>query len=202
MFLNSFSYHVGDGNWNDTPASGGNVRTKRCKILQNPAKNIKKMYIFRTCFIRSQQRERIKCRVLHRLAFILFWRWKLKWHTGQQRKCEYKAIQNSAKIININISRIRPRQLPGGNLPPAPPYNGAADATQPSQGNGKRLKVVYNGGADGTRPSRGNGKILKVVYNIIVSKWDVSISIDSGKKVCSNAGKKIHFCFDLSGLLG
>ena len=181
MFLNSFSYHVGDGNWNDTPASGGNVSTKRCKILQNPAKNIKKMYIFRTCFIRSQQRERIKCRVLHRLAFILFWRWKLKWHTGQQRKCEYKAIQNSAKIININISRIRPRQLPGGNLPPAPPYNGAADATQPSQGNGKRLKVVYN---------------------IIVSKWDVSISIDSGKKVCSNAGKKIHFCFDLSGLLG
>ena len=157
--------------------SGENVNTKQCKILQNH----QNMCIFRTCFIRLQERERIKCSVLHRLAFILFWRWKLKWHTGQQRKCEYKAIQNSAKIININISRIRPRQLPGGNLPPAPPYNGAADATQPSQGNGKRLKVVYN---------------------IIVSKWDVSISIDSGKKVCSNAGKKIHFCFDLSGLLG
>ena len=41
----------------------------------------------------------------------------------------------------------------------------------------------YNGGADGTRPSRGNGKILKVVYNIIVSKWDVSISMTLRKKL-------------------
>ena len=39
----------------------------------------------------------------------------------QRRKCEYKKMQNPAKIVKIKMFRIRPRQLSRGNLPPRTP---------------------------------------------------------------------------------
>ena len=95
------------------------------------------------------------CSMYYFRVLCSFWRWKSKWCTEPWQKSEYKMVRIQ---LLFTLWTACARQF----APPHPPYNG---------------------GADGTRPSRGNGKRLKVVYNIIVSKWDVSISMTLRKKL-------------------